>query len=295
MRAARTRTPMERHRAAPFIVGVPRSGTTLLRVMLDAHPEIAIPAETHFYPALLAVDAQSDGWLDAALAALTTSHTWGDYRLDAGEFERAVRGASVRGPGDVLRLFYRSYAARFDKPRWGDKFPGNALHMTRIARLLPEARFVHIIRDGRDVAASLRGKWWRPGDDTHAACIALWAERIRATRAQAAAVPYLEVRYESLVREPRATLAQLCAFLELPYHEAMLGYARRALERHDEVSDWYFEGRFVPRTQVVASFANTGQPLTDEPIGRWRTAMSAADAAACEEVAGDLLSELEYR
>ncbi|HEY0394297.1 MAG TPA: sulfotransferase [Candidatus Elarobacter sp.] len=281
---------------APFVVGAPRSGTTLLRLMLDAHPQIAIPAESHFYPALLAVDERRDDWLDAALAAITGSHTWGDYRLDGRAFERAVRDADPSGIGDVLRTFYRTYAARFGKRRWGDKFPGNVLHMAAIARHLPEARFVHIVRDGRDVAASLRGRWWRPDGDTYPACIELWAGRIRAAREQAAGgIPYLEVRYEALVREPRATLARVCDFAEIPYDDAMLGYAERARSRHDEVSDWHFEGRFIPRAQLVAVHANTQRPLTQETIGRWRGEMSAADAAACERVAGDVLRELGYR
>ena len=286
---------MPPHSPAPFVVGAPRSGTTLLRLMLDAHPRIAIPAESHFYPALLAVDERRQDWLDAALAAVTESPGWGDYRMDALAFARAARDARPAGIGDVLRTFYASYAARFGKPAWGDKFPGNVLNMTAIARLLPEARFVHIVRDGRDVAASLRGRWWRPEGDTFRACIELWAGRVRAARAQAAeGIPYIEVRYEALVRDPRATLARVCAFVEIPYDDAMLRYAERAPARHGELTDWRFEGRVIPRAQVLTDYAETERPLTQERIGRWRAEMSAADVAACEQAAGAVLAELGY-
>ena len=278
----------------PFVVGSPRSGTTLLRLMLDAHPELAIPAETHFYHAVLAVDPARADWLDAALAAITQSHTWGDYGMDAAAFEAAARAAQPAGVGDVLRAFYRTYAARFGKSRWGDKWPGNANHMRAIARQLPEARFIHIIRDGRDVAASLRQWWFRPAD-SYEACIELWAARVRAAREQGPHVAYREVRYETLVREPRAVLEELCSFIEIPYDAAMLRYHERAQARHDEVRDWEFQGRHIPRADLVGPHAGTHRPLTQEPIGRWRAVMTPADLADCERVAGELLAELGYR
>jgi Sulfotransferase family len=279
---------------APFIVGAPRSGTTLLRLMLDAHPALAIPAETHFYRAILALDAAREDLLGAVIEAITSSHTWGDYGLDAEAFARAARAAAPRTPGDVLRTFYRTYAARFGKERWGDKFPGNVLLMRGIAGMLPEARFVHIIRDGRDVAASLREMWFRPGD-TFERCIAWWAELVRAARDEASAgLPYLELRYESLVRDPEAELRRVCAFVELPYDPAMLAYHRGARERLAEMGDWNFFGRHVPREVLVGIHARTAAPPSDERVGRWRGEISGAELAACERAAGGLLEELGY-
>jgi sulfotransferase family protein len=281
--------------AIPFIVGAPRSGTTLLRLMLDAHPEIAIPAETQFYPAVIAVDERRDDWLDRVLSAMTSNHSWGDFRIDAIAFERQVRASDPAAPGDVLRTFYRTYAARFGKRAWGDKWPGNVLRMRDIARLLPEARFVHIIRDGRDVAVSLRDMWWHPCD-SYADCIRLWAERIRAAREQAATpLPYLEVRYEALVSEPRETLARVCAFIGFPFDEAMLTYHRGAAARHAEVADWSIDGKAIPREQIVAVHRRTHEPPSTSRIGTWERAMSEAERAACDHAAGDLLAELGYR
>lgn len=158
----------------------------------------------------------------------------------------------------------------------------------------PEARFIHIIRDGRDVAASLRELWFRPGD-TYEACIALWAGRIRAAREQAPDVRYREVRYEALVRDARAVLMQVCAFIEAPYDDAMLRYHERARARHDEIGDWQFQGRHIPRADLIGVHDNTRRPPSEDRIGRWRAVMSAADAAACEGVAGEVLADLGYR
>lgn len=280
---------------APFVVGAPRSGTTLLRLMLDAHPQIAIPAETHFYPEVIAVDPSGAGWLDAVLRAMTRGHTWQDYGLDADAFAASVRAAHPRGKGDVLRSFYRAYAARFDKTSWGDKWPGNVVLMEKIAALLPEARFVHIIRDGRDVAASLRRLWFRPGE-TYAECVALWADRVRAARRHAATgLPYLEVRYESLVAEPHATLARICAFLEFPYDEAMLSYHERSRARLDEIRDWNFGGRVIPREELIGIHRHTHDAPSTDRIGQWQTAMSEDDVVACGRAAAGLLEELGYR
>jgi LPS sulfotransferase NodH len=281
-------------RSAPFVVGAPRSGTTLLRLMLDAHREIAIPAETHFYPAVLAVDPTRTDWLDGVLGAITESHTWQDYGLDSRVFVRDVRSAHPAGPGDVLRTFYRAYAARFEKTSWGDKWPGNVLFMQKIAAVLPEARFVHIIRDGRDVAASLRQLWFRPGE-TYQDCIELWADRIRAARAQAATgLPYLEVRYESLVAEPLAVLARICDFIEFAYDDAMLSYNERSRARLEEIRDWKLAGRLVTRAELIGIHWHTHDAPSPDRIGQWKTVMSSEDVRACDRAAAGLLEELGY-
>ncbi len=280
---------------APFIVGASRSGTTLLRLMLDAHPWIAIPAEAHFYQAVLAVDTTRPDWVDAVLAAIVGGHTWPDYALDADAFERRVRASEPRGPADVVRTFYRMYAARFGKAGWGDKFPGNVPSMRGIARMLPEARFIHIIRDGRDVAASLREMWFRPGD-SYDSCIEYWVETIRTARAEASAgLAYLEIRYEALVRDPEAVLREVCAFLEIPFAPAMLAYHGGARERLGEMRDWNFFGRHVPREVLLGIHDRTHRPPSGDRIGRWRSEVSAADVAAGRRIAGELLDELGYR
>lgn len=278
----------------PFVVGSPRSGTTLLRLMLDAHPDVAIPPETPFYPAFLAVDSDRPDWLEASLATITASPVWNHYGLDRGAFEARIRSAAPAGRGDILRAFYREYAARFGCARSGDKFPGNAVNMRRISALLPEARFIHIVRDGRDVAVSLRQTWFRPAGD-YASCIALWADHIRAAREQVApALPYLEVRYERLVREPEPALRRICSFLDLPFHSAMLHHHERAQERQAEIGDLVIEGLRYDKGRI-AELMHTDRPPFATSIGRWRAAMSIADVVACERAAGDLLDDLGYR
>src|SRR5881394_462023 len=147
---------------ASFVVGVARSGTTLLRLMLDAHPDLAIPHETHFLPAVLALAGDADR--DELFRRVTEFETWPDLGLDAHDYRRAIEGVEPFDLATGVRVFYRLYAARFGKVRWGDKTPPYLGHLAAIERLLPEARFVHLIRDGRDVAVSLEPLWFAPSE-----------------------------------------------------------------------------------------------------------------------------------
>ena len=142
--------------------------------------------------------------------------------------ERLGRGGEISLP-QALRAVGEAYALAAGKPRWGDKTPGYVTAMELIQGALPEARFVHVIRDGRDVAVSLAGVAWGPEDAAGAA--KLWSRRIRIARRQAARLApgtYTEVRYEELVSDPRGVLGRLCGILELPFSEEMLSYAGRA-------------------------------------------------------------------
>lgn len=147
---------------APSIVGTGRCGTTLLRLMLDAHPDLAISPETHFIPHVAAARAGSPNPAVTFIKAVVGSRTWGDLHLDSQALGEAVRRLEPFTVGEALRLIYRLYAACFGKARWGDKTPIYFSQMSLIHRLLPEARFVHIIRDGRDVALSHSGLWFGP-------------------------------------------------------------------------------------------------------------------------------------
>jgi hypothetical protein len=274
---------------APFIVGVPRSGTTLLRLQLDAHPELAIPPETGFgtvSAAFAGHRASPDELLDA-LAALPT---WPDLGLDRQALGRPS------GVGDALRACYRAYADRHDKPRWGDKTPGHARLMETLAHDLPEARFIHLIRDGRDVAASLRGLPFAPGDGSVRAIAADWRDTIAATRRAGERLQhYVEVRYEHLVSEPEAALREVCEFLHLSFHPAMLRAHERAPERLAELrSARVYEDGSVQLAGGVTIASRTAQPPDPSRIGRWRQTLSEHDLAVFEQLAGGALAADGY-
>jgi hypothetical protein len=280
---------------APFIVGVGRSGTTLLRLMLDAHPDLAIPPETTFIPHVVKTcqDA-ADPW-SCFVETLTLHRRWADSHVDGYALKERVAAIRPFSMSDALRAFYTLYAERFGKPRWGDKTPNYLLEMMLIQKLLPEARFIHLIRDGRDVALSVieerRGS--RQAMSMQKAA-KRWVTKIREGRRQADDLPfYLEVRYEDLVLDSEATLRTICAFINLPWHPRMLQYYSTAEERLAELVT--VDGiRAVHIDQRRGKHTWTTRPPEASRLGRWRTEMSESDRQEFEAIAGELLEELGY-
>jgi hypothetical protein len=282
---------------APFVVGVGRSGTTLLRLMLDAHSELTIPPETHFVPELIE-ECEIRARSPEQLAEIVSSaRQWGDFGLDREELAARFRVADPLDAGNALRAFYGLYAERVGKPRWGDKTPIYVESMPEIQGALPEARFIHLIRDGRDVALSRIRRAledpppvWRIAEN--------WKRRIDAARRDAEVLRhYVELRYEDLIRETDATLRGVCEFIELSWDPGMLEYHRRAEERLQEMAgDLPARGGKArrPGSERLAAHALARERPRPERIGAWRDEMSSEDAAAFEEAAGDLLADLGY-
>jgi hypothetical protein len=282
---------------APFVVGATRSGTTLLRLMLDAHPEIAIPSETHFIPELISAREKHGASREQMLELLTSHRRWGDFTIEPGELaERWAQIEPLSGP-EAVRAFFHLYADKQDKhgARWGDKTPGYVKSMREIQGYLPEARFIHLIRDGRDVALSVLKQSWGPQSIEAAA--EKWRSRVNRGRSQAPYLGYyIEVKFEDLVLETERELRRICEFIEVPFDENMLGYHLTAEQRLQE------KARALPRVhgeaqsaeKRLASHAKTFEPPNPEMIGTWRQRMSPADRAAYEALAGDLLAELGY-
>ena len=273
---------------------MPRSGTTLLRLMLDAHPELAIPLETHFLLALLKLPRRQAASRKVFLRLITEFHTWPDFHLSIEEFSDQLDRIRPFSPAAGLRCFYGMYAAKFGKKRWGDKSPPYGYVMADIHRLLPEARFIHVIRDGRDAALSHRKTFfWRDRTlDSHAA---EWRARILSFREQAAAVPYIELRYEDLLTHTTAVLAEVCEFIELPYVAEMERYHLTASGRMNEFADLpgYPHGD-LKKQQRLEGHELTSRPPDASRAGRWREEMSRDEARAYQEIAGDLLRTLGY-
>jgi hypothetical protein len=280
---------------APFIVGVARSGTTLLRLMLDAHPELTIPPETHFIPKVVKACEEPGDARRRVFELLTTHRRWPDFQLDAAELRRRLDGVEPFGAGGALRAFYGLYAERQGKPRWGDKSPSYVRRMRRVASALPEAHFVHLVRDGRDVALSQVEADFGPDEVTGAA--EDWVNGIGKARRQARRLRhYMELRYEDLVEDPEPALRRVCEFVELPWDAAMLAYHEGAAERMAEVTRDFERGGgpAIPAAVRAERHTRVAEPPQRGRAGRWRTDMSAADREAFEAIAGDLLAELGY-
>jgi hypothetical protein len=295
---ANSPSPAE-HAPMPIIVGVPRSGTTLLRFMLDSHPNLAIPPETGFlaWPLhWLTMFAPREGLFRAITRLPFKSGPWADFGLRAREFRQQLRQIEPFDLGDGLRAFYRLYAEQQNKPRYGDKTPLYCKHMKSIEAFLPEAHFVHIIRDGRDVALSLRPMPFAPAKDIPSLAVywRMLIQRARRTGSQCGA--YMEVRYENLVQDPAAVLGSICSFIKLDFDVAMLRHWERSAERlREHKSRVTISNRvLVTHEQRMSQQRLTLQAPQPRRIFDWKNKMTPAERAQFLQVAGDVLQELGY-
>lgn len=283
----------------PIIVGSPRSGTTLLRLMLDAHPALAIPPETGFLAMPLdgfGTPDQRTWFCNAVTGFPPHAPGWADFGIDRAAFSQALECVDPFSLPDGFRVFYRMYAARFHKTRWGDKTPLYGLHMPYLQQLLPEAHFIHIVRDGRACAASLRDQWFSPGRSM-AVQARHWRDNVTTTRSNGAQCQnYLELRYENLIANTEAELRRVCDFIRLDFDTAMLDYHTRSGERLQE-----HKGRVTADGAVIVSEerrraqqARTLQAPDPQLLDAWRSILSADEILEFDAVAHDLLRELGY-
>jgi hypothetical protein len=269
----------------PFVVGCPRSGTTLLRAMLDSHPELAVPGESYFIVEL--APGYAPRWWrrfdrTRCLDALLAHERFGHWELDEASVREAVATARPPDYAALLRVLYATYAHAQGKARYGDKTPNYVLDIARLASLFPEARFVHVVRDGRDVALSvIEIDEWGPAKVEGAA--RYWARHVDAGRTAGDALGagrYLEVHYDELVDDPETTLRRVCAFLDLPFARSMLAYP----QRFDELVSSNVQPELHERLR---------RPPT-KGLRSWREQMSSDDIAAFEAIAGDVLAKFGF-
>jgi hypothetical protein len=274
-----------------FIVGCPRSGTTLLKRIVDAHERIAITPETHWIPRFWRkrVGVKRDGTVTPEiLAALFAYRKFGNLKIDPADVGALLAGDRPVGYAGFVSGVFDLYARRRRKPLAGDKTPGYVQHLPLLSELWPSARFVHIVRDGRDVALSVldwdraprtagRFATW---EDDRLTTAALWWERFVRLGREAGRIlgpeRYHELRYEDLVADQAGVCRAICRFLDVPYDDAM--------ER-------FSEGRTKNAPDLSAKRA--WRPVT-AGLRDWRRQMSAADLERFEAAAGALLEEIGY-
>ncbi len=273
-----------------FVVGCGRSGTTLLRLMLNAHPELAMPGESHFIHEIARLRARGR-WparLDEApawerckdfLRVHPYLSLWG---LPWPVLEAALDRLPERRPARVFTAIFEAWRDQQGKSRWGDKTPPHVGYLLLLERLFPQARFVHIVRDGRDVALSFRQiRSWGPRRIAYSGHY--WCWRVLSGLAAGALLGpgrYRTLLYEDLVRAPEATLRPLLDWLELPFDPAVLRYHETSAARtHHAGKPWK---------------GHEDEPPNEALIGRWRSRLAPREIASLERQAGPLLAHLGY-
>lgn len=268
-----------------FVVGCHRSGTNLLYDTLLSAGGFAIyrgylPIYKMLVPKFGAIDNPAnrkriiDTWLESK-----------GYRrsgLEARELGQKLMG-EVRTAGDFMRIVMDQIAKSQNAARWALYDADNLLFIKRIKNDIPDAIFVHIIRDGRDIALSLRKMggytpfFWNRKPASLPETAIYWEWMVRKGQQQGREFPadYIELRYEDLVSNPRPVLKKLGDFLD---HD--LDYDRIQVAALGRLS--------APNSSFV------GEP-EKTPLNRWKETLSVAEVATIEDLIGDYLKELDYR
>lgn len=271
-------------------MGCPRSGTTMLQLMLHAHPRIAVPPENRFMlPAyskrrLLGDLREPENKRKLAAQIIggkgKASTQFKDLGLDPGEITDAIVAAPPT-VGSALGTVFRAYAARFDKPRWGDKRPAYHHYLPFLRRMFPDAQFVQVVRDGRACVASLkRMPWWEY--DMYTA-VAEWAVAFDNCQRFAKRLPadsFHQIKYEELVTDPAGELKRLCAFLGEDYDDAMAQpkqVAKVAVPKH--------------KTWHVA----TADDVSTDQVEKWKEQLEPWEISLCETALGRRLRSYGYQ
>ena len=280
-------TASEGYSAVPiFVVGSARSGTTLLYHMLLSSGSFA-----HFFgePAVFDLFVPKFGDLGRARNRERAMDRWIGSKMHRasgldGAFFRSKVLAECDSNADFLRILMREVARKQGVQRWAVWGPDNLLYMREIKSQMPDARFIHVLRDGRDVALSMETEgfihpfaWDRDRSLLVAGLHWSWKVRTGRKQARTLATDYLEISFESLLRTPEPVLADVSRFVGC---ELDLERIKR-----DGVGT-------VKSTN--SSFRFLDENLAANPIGRWRYCLRASQIAALENCIGDTLRNLGY-
>ena len=268
-----------------FIVGARRSGTTLLRLILDRHSEVAIPPESHFIPRLWSRRQRYGSnahieYLEQFLRDLASEHRFRQWGIPVDAVR--ARLAQLREPtfADGIGAVFRTYAELHGKSRWGDKTPQYLHQVGLLSHLFPESRFIHLVRDGRDVALSMVSL-----ERLHhsvASAAYYWRRDLRKAFAAAPGLGgrLLWLPYEDLVSDPENVMPAVCSFLDLGFESSMTSPDPDALER-------------VPPNQRTMHTRVVLAPTRS--LRDWRRDMPIREVGKSQSIAGSELLRAGYQ
>jgi protein-tyrosine sulfotransferase len=254
-----------------FIISSGRSGTTLMRSMLAASGEIAIPAETQIihilaakFPILFGL-----GWKELSHAIIADFESTSNFSLWETNLAPAYKRTEEiptkeRSLARIIDEVFKTYTSeKFPEAKqWGDQSPIHTFSLPYIQKVFPKARYIHMLRDGRDVISSYMIK--RNTNQSHDLNEAIyrWKTSIKRTKELKKSIPsnrYLEVRYEDLVRQPEEELRRVSQFLGIEYTSKMLDYWKMPTTIENKYYSFH---------------ANLGKPVFPSSIGKWKERLS---------------------
>ncbi|MBI3763486.1 MAG: sulfotransferase [Chloroflexi bacterium] len=279
-----------------FIVGVPRSGTTMLRLALNNHKDICVPSETWFFPKLsqrasMYGDFSAESQIrqfasDVADFVVEVSQPFGSvFSITATEIEEVIRRSQVDCYAAAFWALMSHFAQRDGKTLWGEKTAFYTTIMPTLAQCYPSVRFIFLIRDPRDVVRSLQNTpWGKRTYPTLADSALRWhvgmRDAVRGAR-ETGWERILSVRYEDFVHSPQPSLQRICEFLRLEFDENMLLFYEKTEQNITRISQAWHPNAF--------------RPISDSSVGRWRETYSKEEAGLIELICGAQMTRWGYQ
>jgi hypothetical protein len=272
-----------------FVVGANRSGTTLLRLMLNAHSRIAIPEELVYFNSDLAgvpiTTWRAPKLSESAYQAFVTGVLDTNPTVLADVDRDALEAELRTGPRDLRRPYAHlltTWAQAQGKPRWGEKTPGNLFFVDVLLEMFPDAQFVHVVRDPRAGVTSMQGVDFFPDNVCFNALSRAKHHRVAARFEDLVpADQWTSVRYEDLVSDAESVLRDLCAFLGESFEPAMLRYHRSS-------------ATFMKADAASSFNAAATRPVTTAMVDKWRQQLSAPEVGLVETICRAEMERYSY-
>ena len=270
-----------------FIIGSGRSGNTLLRSILSGNSDISIPPESYRIPFAIKKFHifNNRDWEDIVSQVLKEFedckefYTW---EIDITDVQKRLEDIadSKRTLSNIFDELFCTYAEKHspDSKIWGDKTPMNTLYLDWIGTVFPRSKFIHIIRDGRDVASSyLKMERY----DTILEAANRWINSIESAQSFGSKIKenYMEIRYEELVTKPEEVIKDTCDFLDIDFDSKMLDHTKQVKKLGDTDKEHH---------------SNLSKPISSDSVGKWRNNLSESDQESITKLLHKHLQRLGY-
>jgi hypothetical protein len=281
---SKSMTPSQNDERPIFIFGCPRSGTSLLSKILNSHPRIAIPYESHIYNTFyswlkyygdLKVAKNRERLVDDIFST-DVFHDWfpapnRDHTLNA------IERYDFHG---VVEAIMSAWAQDQGKQRWGEKTPAHLFYWREILDGFPNVQIIHIVRDGRDCALSWKQS--RVGPKHIYLTAQGWVKNLETIDDLKPVLnqdSFFEIKYEELVSNTELTVQKMCEFLGEEYTPEML--------------DFYKDK--IPYKTDQQNLQNLARPIITDNTEKWRTKMTDRELRICEAITGSTLDKYGYQ
>ena len=275
-----------------FIVGASRSGTTMLRLLLNAHRNIGVPKELAYFERC-ARNANLEKWKEPGMSQQAFRAFVKGFlnkkklALEGIDLEALEEKIVASGSPDLIRPFRMTMDAwkeKEGKVTWGEKTPKNLFYVDLIEQMMPDARFIYIIRDPRAVVYSMN-RFARFQDDSVLNAFNWLQAATQGYELLAGAVPEekrLVIRYEELVADVEAVTRSICEFLDEPFDDEMLEFYQKS------------RSNIHPHSQELGGVKTLTRPISTVSVDKWRNGLSSSEIASVEAVCHDAMINLGY-